>query len=260
LRDNGGVWRFAVIVVVAGCGRLGFDAIDRDAPGDGRAFGDGALADTIPSAQLCTQTGVFCDGFESGDLSRWTGTSACSACTVGASEMYAHTGSYGLLGDTTGAASVSDTAEAYVTFASRSTGTLAVRIWAEAIGVADQDAGVLELGAGASDFSHALVIAATDAQVWALSEIYGMSDQEVDHATTETASQHVWTCFEIDYAFGAPSEIAFYIDDAQALSVTASDTAPAFGALYVGAERATDSGAVMAIDDVVVASQHIGCD
>jgi hypothetical protein len=139
------VWRFVLVVVAAGCGRLDFNAIGRGGPS---ALGDGALVDSISSGALCAESGVFCDGFESGDLSKWSGTAISTNCTVAASKMYAHTGSYGLLGDTSGASSVADFAEAYVTFTPRTTGMLAVRIWADAISVIDQNAGVLELGAG----------------------------------------------------------------------------------------------------------------
>ena len=251
------------MVVAAGCGRLDFNAIGRGGPGDARtdgasALGDGALVDSISSGALCAESGVFCDGFESGDLSKWSGTAISTNCTVAASKMYAHTGSYGLLGDTSGASSVADFAEAYVTFTPRTTGMLAVRIWADAISVIDQNAGVLELGAGVGDFSHALVIAATDERVWQVSELYG--DAQGDHPSTVSTAQATWMCFELDYTFGAPSQVAFYIDDVDAVTFAANDDAPTFSSLYVGAQRATDSGAVMAIDDVVVASQHIGCD
>jgi hypothetical protein len=253
------VWRFAAVVAIAGCGRIGFDATDRGVTADGEpSSGDGTVGDTIPSAQLCQQTGVFCDDFETGDLSKWTGTSICSSCTVGASKQYVHAGSYALLGDTTGAVSVADTALAYVTFASRTTGMVAVRIWANAVETDEQNAGVLELAAGAGDFSHAVIINMSDDRVWQLAELAGTN--EADNESSAPASQGTWTCLELDFQFGQPSQLALYVDDAQVLSVSANDTAPAFGALYVGAQRATDSGSIDAIDDVVLASQHVGCD
>jgi hypothetical protein len=256
------MWARAVLVVVAaGCGRIDFDQTERmgsngrnDGPDGGQV-----VYDAIPSAQLCQQAGVFCDGFESGDLSRWTGTASCSACTVEVNGMYVHSGSYGLVGNAQGAASVSDTAEAYLTFAPRTSGVLAVRIWGNAVSVAAQDAGVLELAAGSADLSHALAIAASDARVWQVEEIYDNETMQGNYASTVAAVQGQWACFELDYTFGTPSQIQLFIDDALAVTMPAADTTPTFGALFVGAERATDSGAVDAIDDVVMASQHIGC-
>jgi hypothetical protein len=63
--------RALVLVVVAGCGRLGFDdGATRDgAPADG--VGDGAGGDVVPVE--CSPAFDLCDGFEAGlDLATWT--------------------------------------------------------------------------------------------------------------------------------------------------------------------------------------------
>jgi hypothetical protein len=205
--------RVAVVVCLAtGCGRIDFDDSERTGGSNSRDSGappDGypVAYDTIPSAQLCEQAGVFCDGFESGDLSKWDGVAECSACTVEVNGTYVHAGSYGLVGNAAGASSVSDTAEAYRTFAARTTGLLAVRIWGNAVAVAAEDAGVLELSAGSADLSHAIAIAASDERVWQVEEIYDNEIMQSSYASTVAAVQGQWVCFELDYTFGTPSQI-----------------------------------------------------
>lgn len=257
-----------VVVVAAGCGRIDFDDGERtgsngsdggDSHGGPPPDGYPVTYDTVPSAQLCEQPGVFCDGFESGDLSKWTGVAECSACTVAVNSMYVHSGAYGLDGNTSGAASVSDTAAAYRTFTAQTSGFLAVRIWGNPVAVADQNAGVLELAAGSASLDHAIAISASDERVWQVEEIYDNENMQSSYASTVAAVQGQWVCFELDYTFGNPSQIQLFINDVIAVNMPAADTTPTFGALFVGAERATDSGAVDAIDDVVMASQHIGC-
>jgi hypothetical protein len=258
--DNGRVWRFAVVVALAGCGRIGFGALDRGSAADGGpSSGDGARpGDGIPSSQLCGGSGaIFCDDFESGDLSKWTGSATCSNCTVVASEQYVHAGNYALLGDTTGGASVADTAEAFVTFSPRATGMLAARVWADPVQVASENAGVLELEAGAGDTTHAIIINMSDLRLWQVAEL--ANTNEDDNESSAVPSQGTWTCLEVDVQLESPAQIALYVDDAQVLTFAGNDPSASFAALYVGAQRATDSGAVDAIDDVVLATQHVGC-
>jgi hypothetical protein len=83
--------RHAWLIVVMGCGRVGFDAVD--------ATGDGTLIDVMPDppggASKCPiPSAAVCDGFEGADLDpRWMIDLSAGAATLDASRAYRGTGS-----------------------------------------------------------------------------------------------------------------------------------------------------------------------
>lgn len=253
--------RVIVLVVACGACRAHFDAIV-DA---GR---DGGVADTPRdslhdtgldgTAATCPTFALFCDGFETGDTSRWTST----AISPGASQMVqtaiTHSGTYALRGTVPAGGVDGDAASVVKMFAQQSTGMLAVREWIYEEQPLSHYDGVI-IFEDATNPMPAVLVGGDASTLWDATET-AATGSSTDHATTTTVAQSTWVCVELDYTFGSPSTIALYIDDSAILQVAAKDTAPAYGRLFAGAARAASTvGTDTILDDVVIAAQHIGC-
>jgi hypothetical protein len=245
-----------IALVIAGCGHLGFQTSD-GAVGDGARDGARDSIDrTDVAAAACPAFALFCDDFETGDVSRWTGTHLDPGVSLGIESATVHGGMYALQGTVPMGSTDGDAASVTKTFGDQSTGMIAVREWIYQVQPLNHFDGVMILEPVASGLP-AVLVAGDGSTLWDVSEDSGTS---VDHGTTQTVATTMWTCVELDYTFGSPSTIELYVADALVLQVAATDTATTFGRLFAGAARSSSVvGTNTIIDDVVIAQQHIGC-
>ncbi|HEY1816514.1 MAG TPA: hypothetical protein VGG74_29410 [Kofleriaceae bacterium] len=239
--------------LAAACGRLDFggaahDAATRDAI-DGTAM--------IDADGGCPGFALFCDGFESGDLSKWTAEDLPASQQVTADAHY--TGMYGLdsaVGSDQGAGGEGDV---YLvpgqTFA---TGTLAVREWVYSPAQLVNYIGTLEVTLGApATASQYLEVNANDVGAWSLSEFgsAGLHDQPGGIV----AATATWTCVELVVELGSAASATIYVDGAASSQGALSNTGDSYDTIAVGVTRANAGGFEIFIDDVAIATQRIGC-
>jgi hypothetical protein len=249
-----------VLAVVAACRVPDVNLTGRMCP-----CADGWVCD--PATQTCVQqpspdaagvepmppscVGFFCDGFESGDTSRWTGTSITPTSTLVVETATAHGGSFGLDGAVPAIANGS-IAAVVEQFPAISTGMVAARAWLYLPQpLIHFDSVVTFFGQP----NHYITVDGDDTQHWTVTE---NGNAGADHHATAVVAQNAWLCVEIDYAFSPPT-IALYLGDVPIIDEAAVDTGPAYTELRVGMTRADAAGARAIADDVVIATQHIGC-
>lgn len=227
---------------LAGCGRLDF----------------AALADSAPTANACPADAIFCDGFESGDISAWTGNIRSTGGTLVVEQSVTHSGAYALdakmPAQSDGAAS-----EVYFNFASISSGMLAARAWIYQPQPLINYDSVMDLSSmDMASFQYVSLCGAN--QQWVAVEEPNLANfQTVDYVSSTAIPDATWICVEANYTFGAPSHIALYVDDMLAVEHDASDASPHFATLHAAVARADAAGSETIIDDVVLATGHIGC-
>lgn len=229
--------RSLALCVAAGCGRIAFDPVGGDGGG---------------SAPGCPAFAQFCDGFESGDFSQWTGSDVSPGGTIVATQERAHSGSFAFAGtmpmQSNGAA-----AAVLHDFAPISSGMLAVREWINTpVPIVAYD-GVLDI----YDVFQHYVLAAGDSNRWVISENSpggGLNN----YYATPTPPLDTWTCIEVDVTF-SPPRFELFVDDTLALGMPAADPAPLYREISVGVARADLAGYSVFVDDVVQADRHIGC-
>src|SRR5262245_58539038 len=116
------------LLAMAGCGRLGFEDRALLAGGDAGRRSDGSAMQGDALTAVCPAFAIFCDDFESGDLTKWDYVDAVSKDEAKAQTAEFHSGSFALEAyqPTTTTYGVSA-----VVFGpgQRSTGILAVREW-----------------------------------------------------------------------------------------------------------------------------------
>ena len=234
------------MVTLAGCGRLGFGDLG-DAGGGDAGGGDVAV---FPLGEACPTFAIFCDGFETGDVSAWTGNILTPGATLSADNDIVHTGRFALAADVP-AISSGAFAALDESYSSTSTGMLAIRAWIYAPSSFGEFSGPLIL----TDVGnvHQVLLSGDLSMLWTVSE------GGVDHHSTMSVVGATWSCVELDYTFGTPATIDLYLDDANIESVSAVDGGADFDEVIVGVARASAAGEDAVVDDVVIALQHIGC-
>ncbi len=229
---------------VVGCGRLEFDPSTRDAAG----APDGASA-------ACPAFAMLCDGFESGDLSRWSTTTLIgSTSTAQVVAGTARTGTFALEARMPPAGNAG-VAAPELDFAMRSSGTLAVREWIDLrMPLVNFDL-VLQLGDADVDFAGA---GGNDQGAWVATEARA-GGSVIDHNTAINAPAiGTWFCLEMVFTFD-PARIQIFVDDALVLDEAPITPAPTFDRVLVGGVRLDQLGFDVLVDDVVVADRRIGC-
>ena len=202
--------------------------------------------DPPDAALACPTDAILCDDFESGGVAKWTGQTESHA-TVVVDNAAAHSGMYGL--DITGMASAGAEGDVYLTIAPMTTGVLAVRAWINVSQPLTAFDSVMTLG---PDFGTHLEVS-SDVNLWRV--IDGAADYDSDVTTPALGT---WTCVEVDYDYDTPS-VAVFVGSATAISSTVSAPGPAFARVAVGLTFGQAAGAALFVDDVVIATSHIGC-
>jgi hypothetical protein len=235
--------RWWVLAIVCGCGRIGFDSLD----------GGGGSVDA-PAAQACPTFAIFCDSFESGDILKWDGSTEVMG-TVTPTRSLVHSGAFAL--DCVGQPDPSNAVAAVNrAIAPKSTGTLAMREWVYAPQPLVNFDGVMQLeNTATGEFA---IVVGDGQDAWDVSEESSAAGL-VDHHTMISTRTEVWMCVELDYIFQPTPTIELYVDETQILTVAAGDPSPTFTGIQAGIGRADTAGERIVVDDVVVASQHIGC-
>ncbi len=244
----------AMFVALTACGRVGFSELARGTGDGGRPGGDvqGSDGDRDSAPPGCSPGAVFCDDFESGDLAKWAGTDTIDGSTIAVAGDPVHAGSFALLGTTQGV-SLGDYADAHVTFASPSTGSTSARAFLFKVGSSAEDSSALELsntGLGGSLSVH------LDPDTnWEVTEAPAAGASQT--LTTTVPFTAIWVCIEVGYdAEGGMIEL--FIDDTLAASAPAVEV-ESYDAISLPVLHSSDAGTSIAVDDVVVAGAHIGC-
>ena len=218
----------------------------------------GALADAAVDAGVsCPADGFFCDGFETGDTSRWSTTDVSAGATLAVESATVHTGAFALDGNVPAMPTNGALSAVIEQFPTLSTGTLAARMWLYLPQPLVNFDSVLTLGSS----PHTITIDADNGGHWTATE-HTPSANPPDHVSTTLAVTAAWTCLELDYQFATgvgAAVITLYIQDGVVLTVAAADPAAMYGQARVGVSRADMAGDEVIADDVVLATQHIGC-
>ena len=225
----------ALCVVATGCGRIAFDPAGGDGGGSG-----------------CPAFAQFCDDFESGDLTRWTGSDVSPGGAIVASQQQAHSGSFALAA-TMPMRSNGSAAAVLHDFAPISSGMLAVREWINTPQPIVAYDGVLDI----YDVFQHYVLAAGDSNMWVVSE-NSPGGGLANYYGSPTPPLDTWTCIEVDVTF-SPRRFELFVGDVLAVSMTPADPAPLYREISVGVARADIAGYTVFVDDVVQADRHIGC-
>lgn len=228
-------------IAAVGCGRLDFEPRN-----------DGAATDAA-SVFACPPFALFCDGFESGDISKWSGSSLATGATVTPTTTVVHSGSFALEAimpsQQTGAG-----AKVYDSVATQTTGQLALREYVFMPSQLSDYDGVIELSGAPLQYIGLYV--GSDL-MWAVSED-SSGGGLADYPIAVPAQPGRWYCVELEVRFGSPT-VTVYIDNTQVLMTPMADPGPLYNQAAGGMTRASIDGGDAIIDDVVVANQHIGC-
>ena len=232
-----------VSIGALGCGRLDFELRNDATP----------AVTTDASAFACPAFALFCDGLESGDISRWSGADIAIGGTASVTTSIVHSGLFALEAtmpsQQTGAG-----VKVYYSFPTQTTGRLALR---EHVympqQLADYD-GVIEFSGGPLQYVGLFV---DSNLMWAVSEDSNGGGL-ADYPIAVLAQPGRWYCVELEVVFSPPTVIV-YIDDAQVLMTPMADPGPFYNQVSGGMTRGSMDGGRAIIDDAVVATQHIGC-
>lgn len=249
--------RVLALLYVTACGRWGFSPFDAAAH-DG---GDGGAVDAVrdapaDAAPACPPSAIVCDDWEAGNLAKWSGRDlAPGSASVVVTNTIAHAGTRCLDCTVPNTGAVGE-ADVFLTFGSPiSTGTLAARLWVYSPQPLGGYSGVLTLYTSSAVYA---LVAADNNNKWTVSED-SSGGGLIDHHSQIATIGSVWTCVEIDYTFGTPSQIEMFVADTRVLAASAADPSPSFAVVRAGLTRTAPTGAHAYFDDVVVARAHIGC-
>jgi len=232
----------APLALLAGCGRLGFDAQD--------AGTDGNVAVTCPA------DAILCDDFETGDLSKWSHQVLNGiAPSVNVTTSVKHGGNHALQLSYPGGSGTSGTAA--VAFPHMvNTGTFAVREWVLSPDPLTKfDLVLTETNRTTNQFVTA---GGNNSALWVSSE-QNAAGLLIDHDSSVPTAIAQWTCVETVITLDAPPQVQLFIDGAQVLSVPLDDMAPAYTETQIGLARADQAGDRLYVDDVAIALSRIGC-
>jgi hypothetical protein len=254
--------------IVAAC-RFGFDDVPQGGRDGSLASEDGVLADTSADASDgaassdalsvvgCTGATIFCDGFESGDLSRWSSLYLSGAGTSGqVVTSPVHSGMYAFEGRMPNTGS-NGAAAAKLMIPAQSTGMLVVREWINlAVPLEHFDLVVNIQNATQSSYT---AVGGNTAGDWVTSEARPATNAIDHHSTIATPPINTWTCVELVFMFGATPHHQVYVNETLVIDTDAITPNPTFEVVLAGAVRADQLGFDVFIDDVIVSNARIGC-
>ncbi len=238
--------RVLVLIVLSACDDFG--ALDRCSQGPCDA------STSIPEA--CPAFAMFCDGFESGDVSKWTGTVSAASETVETTPV--HTGHYAL--DSRVPAQGGNGAEGgvFLQLAAPATETLAIREYVYSVEPITNYVGTILLTDSINPNAEYGEVVADDTGHWTFTEDSATGGLH-DHTGSVTSVGGVWTCVELVVELGSDNTIELFVDGAPALTMPFLDPHPTYDNITVGVARAIAAGSEDFTDDVVVANERIGC-
>lgn len=245
-----------MLLVAAGCGRLGFgsaaldpDATDVDA-GDRDAASDGLDA---TDANACAS--MFCDGFEDPSFSAWSGV----AVQTGSSAD--RDASFGFIG-----ASLHVISPVGTSLAARYADVFPpvpptnqwVRLYIYAASGMELDAEPIELTNAAIDYQIVFALYDSDTDIHAHNLAGGFSVLSGSAPPRDT-----WVCYELHVNIGANGAVELYRDGALLVAQPGIDTRPPVGGLprlRVGIpSKPTSLSENIFVDEVAAGTTRIGC-
>src|SRR5262245_8253685 len=203
-------------VLAVGCGRLAFDP----AGFDDDDISDGAVGDGATGNGTCPSFAVFCDGFESGDLSKWTFTHYSGPNpTALAVTTPTHGGAF-VLASNVPPGGQDAAASPVLAIPAQSTGTLAVRQWIYAT-QAIRNFNVVQVLQN-DQTGQFTTVGGDEAGRWVSSDNTA-SNVLLDHrSAVMTAPLATWTCVEMVFTFpqnASPARIQLFVNETSVLDV-----------------------------------------
>lgn len=230
-----------LVLLALGCGRVGFET------------------DEIPTPAACPASAILCDDFESGGLERWSGIFDEGEATVSVSGARVRSGALALDAAVAAAESGGGGAAARLFIAAQSRGAIAVRQW---INPASPLSSFSLVAALLDDNGAYITAGGNNDGKWVATEEGGAGQFDY-HTEVRTPPENTWTCVELLFTFpqlGEPARIQIFVDDAEVLSIAAADPAPEYTQVQVGVARSGRPGFHVFVDDVVIATERVGCD
>lgn len=244
--------RHALLLLAAGCGRVGFGEGLADGPRAGDARSDATGDGSVDVADACTA--LFCDGFEDPSLAPW-GSALDTGATATRDAMFGFRG-----------ASLHVVGPIGSTFAARYTDVFPatvptdewVRIYLYAPASTTLDAEPVELTNAAGD--HQLVFSLYDIGVDI--HAHGIAG-DFSAVANHTAPRDTWSCYEFHVHVAAAGSVEMYRDGALVIAQPGIDTRPVAGDLSrvrVGMpSKDSDANVNLYIDEVAAGTSRIGC-
>jgi hypothetical protein len=231
-------------------------AVDMAGGGGGDLAGAPDLA-TTPNdlaVALCPAGAIFCDGFESGSLSKWTSSSikndAGSLAVQSATKAH---GTYALKALANGAVGADEFAEAEKSFPPTAP-PLALRanvFFPQTLQHYDDVIALYENGSSTNAFS----IGGDNNAHWAVAENESMAGDFVSDMVPTGAGQ--WHCIEL--VIDAAGMVTLFVDNHQLVGPWPRTSQVTYSTLLVGVTRSVDTDYVAYIDDVAVGPSRLYC-
>ena len=226
------------------------------AAGDGGAgAGDLAGPRDLGQIQICPAGSLFCDDFESGNLSKWTGaTVKLDAGSVGVQSTIEAHGTWALRALANGAPGADVYANAEKDFAPTAP-PLAIRAnvyFPTTLQHFDHVIALYENGTGSI---HAFAIGGDDNANWVIAENESTVPDHSSDMVPTGAGQ--WHCVEL--VIDAAGMVTLFVDNHQLIGPFARASAVSYSTLLVGVVRSVDADYVAYIDDVAVGPSRLYC-
>lgn len=231
------MWRWCLLVLVVGCGRLQFESHGaRDATTTGSA--DAARSDAAADGVLATTCGTFtsheCDGFEGSTLDpKWTSDSANGSITIDTTRAYRGSSSVHVhINATTGSTNPRATLYGIAGLQPAITGRIYFRVW---IWIASPLTTTL--------FNQIINASNTAGQGMSMGTKNGVvaNNNYTDTTYAESATAlplDRWTCLQYEMPSNTTGAIRMFVDGTELTdaTLTKSTAQPAPSHVYIGIE------------------------
>ncbi|MGZ3440886.1 MAG: LamG-like jellyroll fold domain-containing protein [Polyangia bacterium] len=242
-----------------GCDALPPDDLALGAPAD--LAGGGTVSDLSPANDLgavavCPTNAIFCDDFETGNLSKWTSSSVKQdAGTLGVQSTTKKHGSYALRALANGMPGGDVYAEAERGFPPTAPPfALRANVYFPAtLGHFDQLIAIYENPSGS--INSFAIGGDGNNSIWEVSENESTAGDRLSDMVPTGAGQ--WHCVEL--VIDAAGMVDFYVDGHHLIGPFARASAVTYSTLLVGVTRSVDTDFTAYIDDVAIAPTRLYC-
>jgi hypothetical protein len=217
---------------------------------------DLAGRDLFGVVPVCPGNAIFCDDFESGDVSKWTTQELFFdlGAEINVQQAIVRHGQYALHTSATGHDMAGAGHSIVIKGLPNVTPPLAVRANVFAVQPLDHYGVSVELY---DDTTHGFSVSADNQDVWTLTEDQatgGGPDHHTDMVPYDTGS---WHCIEI--VIDAAGFVTFYVDNHQLLAPFPRMSTVAYTTLQMGIGRTVNPVNDVYVDDVAVAPTRLYC-
>jgi hypothetical protein len=225
------------------------------AGGGGGAPGDLAGVSDLSAIPLCPTGAIFCDDFETGNLTKWNGSSAkqdAGSVTV-QSNTKAH-GTYALRAIGNGASGVDVYAEAEKDFPPTSP-PFALRANVYFPVALEHYDEVIALYENATGSTNAFTIGGDSNGYWVVAENESMAGDFASDMVP--ADGGTWHCVEL--VIDAGGMVTLFVDNHRLVGPWQRTSNVTYSTLFVGVTRSVDANLTAYIDDVAVGPSRLYC-